>query len=269
MPNTFVENKDRWLQIANGDFDYSILFIKCFLPFNAWYCNNYPQHNNKDSTIISSLKKNDNIFKSRVISLLEGDDAESNIFKEHLVNLHNLLERIRVPNNTNRITFKDLNFRENPNKAIIKNYHRNTFKVESISPVQPHNIRVKVDILKSSDLSTNYTYSHNKYDLEHLKVDNGFATLSLKSKEIIIELFKGVNPRKSESLIVDKKKDSLATINTVFFIKDTDLLAQAIIEIIYRLRCILFHGEIVPTKDNLKIYESAYYMLRLLIKSLI
>lgn len=77
-----------------------------------------------------------------------------------------------------------------------------------------------------------------------------------------------INPNLKESLIAKKKNQSFSSIKEVFFIDDTDLLAQGIIEILYNLRCILFHGEIQPSKDNLKIYEPAFYMLRLLIKSI-
>ena len=67
---------------------------------------------------------------------------------------------------------------------------------------------------------------------------------------------------------MQRKNKSLKTIKEILFTENTDHLSQAIIEILYNLRCILFHGEIQPNKDNLKIYKPAFYMLRLLIKSL-
>ena len=65
MANNFVENKDRWLLIANGEFEYPILFIKSWLPFNAWYCNNYPHHKNKDRSILEEMKSDNNLYKTR------------------------------------------------------------------------------------------------------------------------------------------------------------------------------------------------------------
>lgn len=53
MANNFIDQKSRWLEIANGDFEYPILFIRCWLPFNAWYCNTYPDLENQDSKIIT------------------------------------------------------------------------------------------------------------------------------------------------------------------------------------------------------------------------
>jgi len=268
MPNTFVENKSRWLEIANNDFDYSILFIKCFLPFNAWYCNNYPQHNNIDSKIIYALKSEDNIFKTRIISLLEGNNSESKLFRDHIVSLNELLEHIRVPTNTNRISFSDINFRENPEKSKTRNFNKNTYKAEYLTPSPPHNYRIKLTILKTVGHSSVFSYQHNKYDKEHLKLDNDFKNLTLKMQEVILNLFEDVDPKKRESLIQNSKKNSFSKFQNIYFINDSDLIAQSLIEIIYRLRCILFHGEITPTKDNLSIYESAYYILKSIIKTL-
>jgi hypothetical protein len=52
------------------------------------------------------------------------------------------------------------------------------------------------------------------------------------------------------------------------FIQDTDKLCKGIIEIIYNLRNVLFHGEIIPDSDTNKVYEPAYQILHTLIQSL-
>jgi hypothetical protein len=98
--------------------------------------------------------------------------------------------------------------------------------------------------------------------------NSDFINVSDSIKKVILKGFESINPKLKESLIISKKSDSLTTIKEVLFIKDTDLLSQGVIEILYNLRCILFHGEIPPNRDNLNLYEPAYYMLRLLIKSL-
>lgn len=268
MPNSFVENQSRWLQIANNDIDYTILFIKCFLPFNAWYCNNYPQHNNNDSKIIYSLKSEDNIFKTRIISLLEGNNSESKTFRENIVTLHTMLEHIRVPSNTNRISFLDINFRENPEKTKTKNFNKYTYKAEYLTPSAPHHYRIKLTIVKTVGYSSIFSYQHNKYDKEHLKLNNDFNNLTNKTREIILSLFEDVDPKKKESLILNSKKNSFPKFSNLYFVNDSDIIAQSLIEIIYRLRCILFHGEITPTTDNLSIYEYAYYILKSIIKTL-
>jgi hypothetical protein len=267
MPNNFLEHKQRWLQIANGEFEYSILFIKAWLPFNAWYCNSYPEKENKDRPILHLVKTTNNFFKTRIIALLEGDNEDSTTFRLNLVKLHSQLEICKVPTVQDCISFKQINYRTNPETIFTKNYRSHTFKIETLIPTDPHYYKIKVDVVNNIDANI-LPYKHNKYSIEHLKTNTDFKNLSEQKQNIVIEGFESLKPNKKESLIVSKKADSLSTIKEVLFTKNTDLLAQSIIEVLYNIRCILFHGEIQPNKDNLKIYEPAFYMLRLLIKSL-
>lgn len=52
------------------------------------------------------------------------------------------------------------------------------------------------------------------------------------------------------------------------FINDTDQICQGIIEILYKLRNVLFHGETVPDSAINKVYEPAYHILHTLIQAL-
>ena len=52
------------------------------------------------------------------------------------------------------------------------------------------------------------------------------------------------------------------------FINDSDKLCKGLIEILYKLRNVLFHGEIIPDSDTNKVYEPAYHILYMLIQAL-
>jgi len=54
----------------------------------------------------------------------------------------------------------------------------------------------------------------------------------------------------------------------LYFINDSEQLCKGIIEILYKLRNTLFHGEIVPDSDTNKVYEPAYQILYTLIQAL-
>jgi hypothetical protein len=267
MANNFFDNKERWLQIANSEFDYSIQFIKAWLPFNAWYCNCYPIHKNRDRPILEEIKKDNNLYRNRIISLLDGNDEDSEFFRFNLVKLHKQLELCKVPNATTPISFCDINYRENPETIWTKIIRNDTFKIEFITPTPPNNYKIKIDIVRSTGASV-LTYLHKKYEKSNLLSFGDFIALSEANQKTLINGFDFLNPKRKESLIVKSKKDSLKTIKQIYFIDDKELLSMAIIEILYSLRCILFHGEIQPNKDNLKIYEPAYNMQRLLLKSL-
>jgi hypothetical protein len=55
----------------------------------------------------------------------------------------------------------------------------------------------------------------------------------------------------------------------LFFLSDYDLVSKIIVQLIYELRCKLFHGELDPSKANTGIYKYAYEIQKLLIKELI
>lgn len=267
MANNFVDHKERWLQIANGEFDYSIQFIKAWLPFNAWYCNSYPSHKNKDRPILEEIKKDNNLYRNRIISLLDGTDEDSDFFRFNLIKLHKQLELCKVPTATNPVSFSNIHYRENPENIWTKSIRNHTFKIEFITPIPPQNYKIKIDVVRSSGASI-LTYLHTKYDRANLLSYGDFSTLTVANQTTLINGFDFLNPKRKESLIVQNKKDSFKSIKDIFFLDDKTLLSMAIIEVLYSLRCILFHGEIQPNKDNLKIYEPAYNMQRLLLKSL-
>ncbi len=197
MPNNFVDNKDRWLTIAKGEFDYSIFFIKSWLPFNAWYCNNYPQFKNIDAHILREIKSDHNVFKGRIISHLTGEDEDSKSFRKYLVDLHKLLEKCIVPNADSKISFKSIFFRENQIRVFTKSFRSVDYKLEIVAPVPPQNIKIKGVVIKNT-LNV-FPYQHTKYDFEHLKSDAQYQSLSENSKQIILEGFSLINPKRKES----------------------------------------------------------------------
>lgn len=133
MANQFVEHKDRWLLLSeHSDFEYALLFIRTWIPFNAWYCNNYPDLKNNDSKILKNVKADNNLFRTRIISLLQGTDNESKFFRELIGELHGSLEKYYVPNHNDRITFHNLYFRDNPKKVCLDMKRKINYKAELV-----------------------------------------------------------------------------------------------------------------------------------------
>lgn len=266
MANSFHDQKARWMGLSKGDFDYSVFFIKCWIPFNAWYCGAYPQHKNTDSKILKEVKTDNNLFKTRIISLLNNNDEESEYFKNLILELHSKLERFNIPNNLNKISFNSICFRDNPLSISTLNSNNTRYQVELLTTNAQNNIRLRVVALRNTN--TIFHYQHTKYDIDHLKNNYDFTQLSSKAQNIIIKCAEEVNPKKKECLIVGRKVDSLFGKNGTYFINNPDFIAQSLIEVLYKLRCILFHGEIIPSTNNLSVYEPAYYIMRILIQSL-
>lgn len=265
MANLFVDHKDRWLSLAESDSDFAVLFIRLWIPFNAWYCNAYPHHKNADRPILEEMKIDNNLFRVRIVAHLDGNDSDSQQFKIFLGQLHIALERFYIPDADNRISFRNLKYRVNP--------------VTSFSPARPiRNLNYKAEILTSGQVNaviieasppntSKFSYNHNKYDLNHFLTYPDYTRLNTEQQAAILNCFREINPKKAEDLTTNVRASSI-NCGGILFKNNTGLLSQAIIELLYKMRCILFHGEIQPSKDNLSNYEPAYYILRMLLKSL-
>jgi hypothetical protein len=263
MANLFVEHKDRWLALAEADTDFAVMFIKAWLPFNVWYCNNYPDKNNKDRPILEEIKQDNNLFRTRLIALLNGNDAESKQFRTLVGQLHIALEKFYIPDASNRITFTNIWFRENPNRIFTLPPKR---RLEYKAEIRANN-SVQAMILEQGTLATKYSYTYTKYDFIHFSADANLNALSLEQQTSIQHCFKEINPKKKEAIVTDDKRNNI-NCGDVLLKNNADFVSKALIELLYNLRCILFHGEIQPSKDNLSVYEPAYYVLRILLKSL-
>ena len=53
-----------------------------------------------------------------------------------------------------------------------------------------------------------------------------------------------------------------------YFTDDEDKVAQVLIQLLYNLRCLIFHGELNPTESNMEVYEHAYHIQSMIIKEL-
>jgi len=269
MPNLFVDHKDRWLALAQSDADYAVLFIRTWIPFNAWYCNTYPDKKNKDRPILDEMKEDNNLFRTRIISLLQGNSTDAKNFRHYLALLHQTLEGNYMPNPQTRITFTGLYFRQNPiTVSAPLRVRLLDYKAEIVtSSTLPVTRTIEAIILDSVSNAYKHRYTYSKYDKVHFTSSLNTSNLTREQKTNLESCFNEINPQKKENLILPNNRGALM-ISEIPFVNDPNLISKAIIELLYHLRCILFHGEIQPSRDNLTVYEYAYHLQRLLIKSL-
>lgn len=264
--NSFTGHIDKWLLLSESETDFAILFVRCWITFNAWYCTHY--QNTRDRYCIDKIKEDGNQFRARLIALLDGNNLESKRFRYYIGQLHEILEGNPIPDATeNMVTFKNLYFRKNPVNVTtpIRVYRNHSYKVELKSNGEVDCVIVNN---KNNRGSTIYNYSHNKYEQVHFENDiNNNTSLAAYHKKTIKECFNEINPKKREDLISNSRTSYIA-IGEFKLINDSNLISKAIIEILYSLRCKLFHGEIQPSKNNLLVYEPCYYILRTLLPSL-
>ncbi len=263
---TFRGNIDHW--IRQSEPDYFMIFIRAWIPFNAWYVAEMPQHNRNDSKLIKELQDSTS-SKPRMIfeSLLRSDSYEAKEFRHRLAQLHIFLETRPFHHCGVRQTFKRIYLSENPKKfANATDKEGNAFKAEN---KQSYFEMVAVD----KNNKTFVDFRKSPYDIEDLKRDVDFIKITdRKIQEKILNCFEAIDPHKAIDLVASSKTKGdyivLDPTDSVRFINDPTTVAKACIKMLYTLRCMLFHGEVEPTPPYMGAYEHAYFMLRYIVKGL-
>lgn len=262
----FRGNIDHWLRQAEPD--YYILFLKAWIPFNAWYVAELPHFDKKDADIIKELQDNENSKPRHIIEnyLIGPKTQVSDSFKNHLGQLHHYLETKTIIHNRNRITFRNINLTENPDK--FKKHvdsSSNVYKAERTQSYYQAFIETKGG-------KTLLDFKHPSYNLDDLQKNVDFIRINDTTiQQHILDCYIAINPKKPIDLVQDSSSSHfilLGNENPVQFKKEPTSIARATIKILYALRCMLFHGEIEPTPVNYPVYEHAYNLLRLIIKEL-
>jgi len=261
---------DNWLKRV--DIDFYIMFIQTWIPFNAWYNKNYYDEDNNlksDRDLIDFIKRNDNAYKNRVKNLILSTSTESLEFKNCINKIHEELELNSLPSEEKRIRLSSINLYSNSKRDETIPYNRKIYKFEYLIQ-QPRNTkRFKCTILKNnpSQVTVGLVDLYKCTNLE-LEQHEYFQNQNHHVKEIIKKGFNEINPQKPVNIISQNNR-GIQIDENLYFIDNIELVAQVLIELIYQLRCKIFHGELNPNQNITVIYENAYNMQKQLVKSLI
>ena len=271
----------KWIEKSQPDF-YT-MFIKSWIPYNAWYMHNFYDEDAKrtnDKSIIRYIGKEVNLYKNKIISLLRGTDEDSVLFKELLWRLHCELENHPIPNYIDKISFFQICIEDNINQTVSLPYKIYTFKGEYDKTKPKTTPRWKFEVIENKSLKTIHSIEIFKCSLSELLTNVSYKIISSDEiKKGVENCLKEIDPNKKISIVADLKIPRGGKIkqpNNSIVIKEEKLyfrdniedVSKAIIQILYELRCKLFHGELEPTNANLGIYEQAFYIQRMLIKEL-
>lgn len=277
--NTHIKN---W--IDRSDPDYYIMFIKAWIPYNAWYMHNFYNEDEKctsDKSIIRYIQNNPNKYKDKIISLINGNDDDSEQFKQRITLLHYQLESHSVPDYDNRISFNNICIEDNTVRTKVLPSGQYSIKGMNDTSLPKTSPRWIFEVIKNKTSVTIHRIALYKCSLTELHRNTDYKEIGNgKIKSKIEECLNEINPKKTISIVLKpnvngdgsySKPKNCITIDdnkNLYFTNDTDKISKSIIQIIYDLRCKLFHGELDPTNANLGIYEQAFYIQRMLIKEL-
>lgn len=270
------ENINRWIDQAS--IDYIGHYIKAWIPFNAWYNNTFPQLNT-DREKINTIKNDANTVRNAINTLLETDSQLSLEFKSHLATLIFQLQAQQINGRAGRISFDDIVKERNATNQKNIDFNRNRYFLRrSDGRFVGQVISVQVNVNKLSDNSNIFSYTHTEYDLVHLQNNPNYQGLSAQVREQIRLCFQELEPTNIISVMQDEPRE--APIN--YYVCDAyklkrdvqnpncygHLVVRALIEILYQMRNVLFHGELVPNLEAQKAYNSAFHLLRIILEKI-
>lgn len=281
--NTHINN---WISRAELVTDYYTLFIKAWIPYNAWYMHNfYDESSNpkrdRDAAIIGYINSSSNRYRDKIKSLLRGTDPQSIKFRSLIGKLHIELEANPIPDYANRITFSTINLIRNTQKTFTKSFKKFKYFVKFDDTLPKTSKRWFLEVQKKSNNQTINRIELFNWSEEELDNDQDFISIpEAEKKKYLREAFSQINPKIPIEIIISgkkmksgifKKPDNSITIDesiNLYFTNDYDLVSKAIVQLLYELRCKLFHGELDPIDSNLNVYKYAYEIQNILIKEL-
>lgn len=264
MSQIYLEN---WLK--KTEIDYYQMFIFSWIPFNAWYMKHFYDYDNNivsDKEIISKIKNDENPFRNKIINLLNGTNLDSKTFRENLNLLYNELEEHTIPNQEKRISFSNLKTYDNNNRLELIPYKSKTLRFEFLIQQPRVSKRFKCTFLKS-DGSAEKVIELHTCSKEEIESHPSYISFSPLIQKKIKLGFEKINPNKSSS-ILGSKANGFKISNNLYFINNTTVISQFLVELLYQLRCKIFHGEIDPKPSYYNIYKYAYLIINPLIKTL-
>ena len=225
------------------DIDYYVYFTKAYFAFNAYLKAKYPDYNDREKI---EQVKNNSILKTKFTNLLN----EGKHFKDDLASLRTALHNAQIKNQEKFILFTEVKINQHEERELFNNaFNRVRYFIKSLNGEkftftvngynsQPFKYEELETQLRESGLS------QTQKDKVELEIEQYIASYSV-NLELDIEKLPNI-----DSLDTQEKNQII------------DRLYKGFIEIIYLLRNSLFHSEVEPNSDVMKVYKFAYFILR-------
>jgi hypothetical protein len=259
MPNTFIENREAWLRMS--DIDYVGQFVKTWLAFNAWYRSAYAE--TKDRKIIDEFKWQSNPIGNTLRPKLEAQSDDAAQLRSEIGLLHQRLENYELLSGKatkKRITLRNVFLKEN--LPIVKTDDRYgfLFRAELLASKQ-----VSVSVTRKRGGACLVNLPAAIHDSSALQRAPGFENLSPPQQNVLRRLYSDASPLwfcdlTSYDDLEPTSPDLVCGAYT--FRCGKDVLFAAVVEVLYEMRCVLFHGELAPSKEAVACYEPAFRLVR-------
>lgn len=258
--NTFTSTKEAWKRLA--DIDYFSMFVKAYIPFNAWMNLDYGTLDT-DRAKINEVKRTRNAFRNKIVSLLQDRDQDAVAFRVNVGDLHVALEQAQIYNQDRRVSFTCIRYKSDNQSTCDKSFNKMKYHAHLDNNSKETIVEIKN---RKGEKVFSHTFEKYEYDIE--VVGRALATVKQSWRDELIGCYKSVAPLSIESLIDNGTSGHPIFCGDIRFIEDREKIAIGLIEILFNLRNALFHGEINPNGDANKVYGAAYHLLRRVIECL-
>lgn len=249
--------------MALSDVDYLGQFVKAWMAFNAWYRSSYADRT--DRNIITEFKWQPNPVRNKLVPLLtrtDGEDADQ--FRADIGLLHYRLENYHISSGRDgdkeRITLTSVFLKELPPFLETDQHFNYVFSVS-----RPASGKIETTVKnKAGALVLNL--SQSKYNMQELENHASYALLPVSLRPKVRNMYQQAAPRLLRDLLSFNNRDAGEPAHikcgSFQFPCGRQNLFAGTSEVIYQLRCTLFHGELEPTGQASECYEPAYRILR-------
>ena len=248
---SYIGNEQQWKQLI--EVDWLGQYVKAWIAFNAWYRNSF--NLKEDWRIIDAIKNDEGDICSKIENFLSGNGSDQETFRSAVADLHRSLSDTVIKSKDRKISFETIEDYGYANSVDeIKN--KVSYRIE-IDIAEKKRL---VTITKSNGMviyseTINRKQERDDFDLQHVD------TLSHAQKGTLGGLLKESSPIHD---LLHYGSHPLE-VGSFKFINNPNLIARAIIEVLYELRNALFHGEITPDSKTQRIYQPAYLILKSII----
>ena len=205
---------------------------------------------------IEYIANQTNRFRQYMINLIDSESSEGISYRESIAKLHESLLDAAITSQEYRGARTSVSFSEVP----IKNsntHNRIVYMGIMYDCSFAHGlITTNVTNTKNNNILFNYQAEYNEDDI---KSQSDFQHLTSVRQEKCLNCYKELNPYKIESVLL--QGENCKKIGAYSFVNDSRRISQAIITILYLLRCCLAHGDISPDEAANEVYKYAYEII--------
>lgn len=117
--------------------------------------------------------------------------------------------------------------------------------------------------IKSRILKTHVGKLHQALmnaNLQHQNSDKALNFMSILTTRD--ENGNALNHKYENIIKTENQKQKIKLDDNIYFTNHTETVFKAVIEVLYQVRCCLFHGDLVPNSDNSKVVKYCYLILQ-------